>query len=73
MKTKIFLHTEDCVLGSFGDAELHDFLRLDPDRFPKTKRCRPDGAGEWGGAGGDKDFAPDGARILKVKLSNSKL
>ena len=23
--------------------------------------CRPDGAGEWGGAGGYKDFAPDGA------------
>jgi len=23
--------------------------------------CRPDGAGEWGGAGGCKDFAPDGA------------
>jgi len=26
-----------------------------------TRRCRPDGAGEWGGAGGCKDFAPDGA------------
>ena len=25
------------------------------------RRCRPDGAGEWGGAGGCKDFAPDGA------------
>jgi len=25
------------------------------------KRCRPDWAGEWGGAGGYKDFAPDGA------------
>jgi hypothetical protein len=23
--------------------------------------CRPDGAGEWGGAGGYEDFAPDGA------------
>ena len=23
--------------------------------------CRPDGAGEWGGAGGYKGFAPDGA------------
>ena len=25
------------------------------------KDCRPDGAAEWGGAGGCKDFAPDGA------------
>ena len=26
-----------------------------------TGICRPDGAGEWGGAGGYKDFAPHGA------------
>ena len=26
-----------------------------------TGICRPDGAGEWGGAVGGKDFAPDGA------------
>jgi hypothetical protein len=29
--------------------------------MPLTKRHSPDGAGELGGAGGYKDFAPDGA------------
>ena len=30
---KLFLHTEDRVLGGFGDAELHNLLRLDLDCF----------------------------------------
>jgi len=29
-----------------------------PPRLPRRSRTK---AGEWGGAGGDKDFAPDGA------------
>ena len=31
---------------------------------PWPKDGRPDGAGEWGGAGGYKDFAPDVALII---------
>ena len=31
MKSKLFLHAENRVLGRFRDAELHDFLGLDLD------------------------------------------
>jgi hypothetical protein len=42
-------------------------------RSPKSKTCRPDGAGEWGGAGGYKDFAPDGAANDAKKRQNVDL
>lgn len=39
--------------------------------------CRPDGAGEWGGVGGYKDFAPDGAaeteRSRSTKLIEERM
>ena len=34
--------------------------------------CRPEGAGEWGGAGGYKDFAPDGA-VETVRFRSTEL
>jgi len=44
-----------------------------------STESRPDGAGEWGGAGGDKDFAPDGAaktsalfELLEERVINFK-
>jgi hypothetical protein len=37
-----------------------------------SERCRPDEAGERGGAGGCKDFAPDGARTgARWKLTST--
>ena len=46
------------------DPETRFFVKPADDGWPKRDSgagCRPDGAGEWGGAGGYKDFAPDGA------------
>jgi hypothetical protein len=40
------------------------FVEIKSNKVSSSVRsgiCRPDGAGEWGGAGGYKDFAPDGA------------
>jgi hypothetical protein len=35
--------------------------------------CRPDGAGEFGGVGGYKDFAPDGAAETERSRSTKLL
>ena len=35
--------------------------------------CRPDGAGEFGGMGGYKDFAPDGAADTERSRSTELL
>ena len=34
----------------------------------KPSKCGRDGAGEWGGAGGYKDFAPDGAANRRIEM-----
>jgi hypothetical protein len=39
----------------------------------RRRRCRPDGAGEWGGAGGYKDFAPDGAAQIVFSSQRQSL
>ena len=37
MKSKILLSAKDGVFGRFGDAELHDLLRLDLNRFASRR------------------------------------
>jgi hypothetical protein len=37
MAAKLFLHAEDRILGRLGDAEFHDLLRLDLDRFTSNR------------------------------------
>jgi len=60
---QLFLHTQDRVLGSFGDPKLHDFLGLDLDRFNSSGI-----AADLGFAINQHQFAEtwDGERVLGV-------
>ena len=52
---KLFLHTQDRVLGSFGDAEFHHALGLDLDRFTS------------GGIAADPSFAVDQNQLAETR------
>ena len=49
-----------CYQPQRGDIFVESAMEMNSSSV-RSGICRPDGAGKFGGVGGNKDFAPDGA------------